>query len=283
MIDPTRIDRRLLWTALGFVLVGLVVTWLFPTSTRARVGTFNIEMFPQSERQIDGAFETIDQLGVSLLAVQEITAPDQFQRAATHHLGESWRFVSPARTVELRPGVLYDSDHYSLEAMESHDETVVYDGARPVVEVELEHRTGSRLELFVVHLKAGSSGLNIRREQYDRLQDILNQHAQSDRRRTILLGDFNSTEPEDRHLLHRVAQRHDLQWTTRSTECTGYWIPNDECTSFKLDHMLADGITSRASADGPCRTQGCHPGRQCPIYHREISDHCPVVVSMLLE
>ena len=257
-------------------VVVIAVKW-FVVSPSVTVATFNIEEFPKTDEQVEGAFEAIAESDADIIAVQEITEPSRFREAARRRLSGDWRSVFPNEAPEMRPGVLFDGDRFSLAASYTHDETVVYEGARPVFEVELTGEDGAAIELFVVHLKAGSHGLPVRREQYGALSDILRVHR-DDHRRTIVLGDFNSTESQDREILAATAERHALHWYSRRTPCTGYWIPEQSCESFTLDHVLADGLAGRAISRGPCETVGCEPGASCPIFHERVSDHCPLTV-----
>ncbi|MFB6350255.1 MAG: endonuclease/exonuclease/phosphatase family protein [Bradymonadaceae bacterium] len=260
-------------------LVLLVVKWLAATPSLT-VATFNIEEFPQSDEQVAGAFEAIAETGVQVVAVQEIIGPERFRHAARKRLEGDWRAVFPDQSPETRPGVLFDRNRFTLEATYTHEETVVYEGARPVFEVELTGDGGTELEVFVVHLKAGSHGLPVRREQHGALVEILGHHQNGDRR-TIVLGDFNSTEPQDRELLAGISEGSSLRWLSRRTGCTGYWIPEESCRSFTLDHVFADGLGAKALSRGPCERVGCDPGRQCPIFHERVSDHCPVTVQLV--
>ena len=283
MIRPTQNQG---WKPLLHLLVLLAVTLLvikwIAAAPAITVATFNIEEFPRSDAQVEGAFEAMAETEASIVALQEITDPGAFRRAAHRRLGDHWRARFPEEAPEMRPGLLFDTDRFSLDATHTHGETVVYDGARPVFEAEMTSVYGTRLELFVLHFKAGSDGLPVRREQIGALDAILDDHRDPDRR-TLVLGDFNSTEPADRQMLATLADEHPLRWRSRQTGCTGYWIPEETCESFRLDHILADGVVTRAVARGPCESPGCDPGAQCPVFHRRVSDHCPVVVRVVPE
>jgi hypothetical protein len=58
-----------------------------------------------------------------------------------------------------------------------------------------------------------------------------------------------------------------------------FWQRPDECRGSALDHVLTNGLPIRASAEGPC-ADGCEPGDRCPAFHRDVSDHCPVVADI---
>ena len=261
------------------MVVVVTVKWcaVRPSTT---VTTFNIEDFPQSDSQVEGAFETLDSLDTGLVAVQEIVEPERFEREARRRLGSSWRFVGPDDGPYHRLGVLFDRARFDLQVSRIHGETVVHEGGRPVVEAELTAPSGRALEVFVVHFKAGSSGLPIRREQYAALHGILLDHA-DDARTTVVLGDFNATAVADYRLLEELADTTSLRWLTRHTECTGYWEPGDTCESFALDHVLAEDLAARSLSRGPCESFGCDPDDRCPVFHRRVSDHCPVTTRLV--
>jgi endonuclease/exonuclease/phosphatase family metal-dependent hydrolase len=281
MISPLDgVGRRLFFRTFALVVVTILVVETCAVRPSATVATFNIENFPKSGTQIEGAFETIDELGAGLVAVQEITEPATLRRAARRHLGPSWRFLGPDDEPYHRLGLLVDTARFEVESLDIHDETVVHGGGRPVVEGELTAPSGRALEVFVVHFKAGSEGLPIRREQYAALQRVLRDH-EDPARTTVVLGDFNSTALADYRLLKSMAETTSMRWVTRHTECTGYWEPGETCESFALDHVLAEGLAARALSRGPCESIGCEPGGTCPVFHRRVSDHCPVTVRLV--
>ncbi len=283
MISPLRgRGRRHFLRVLVVVFVALLVVEVCAKRRASTVATFNIEEFPKSEVQVDGAFETIAELEADVIALQEITDPARLRREAHRRLGGRWRAAFPEEPPEMSPGVLVNTEHFQLVETTTHEQTVVYEGARPVFEAEMRRRGGANLEVFVVHFKAGSAGLPIRREQYDALQTILRKHRTDDRT-TVLLGDFNSTELRDREMLADTAAHSPMRWISRRTECSGYWVSDESCRSFALDHVLAEGVAVRARSRGPCESVGCEPGDRCPIFHRRVSDHCPVTARVLLE
>src|SRR5262245_4341716 len=74
------------------LLLALVATRTCPgPDAPVRVATFNIRMFPESERQVQGAFELIRELDVPIVAVQEITDPKVFAERAADLLGPNWK------------------------------------------------------------------------------------------------------------------------------------------------------------------------------------------------
>lgn len=275
-------DRR--WrTFLQFLAVAavflLVVRDCF-SDPAATVATFNIENFPKSDRQIDGAFETLRGLDAEIVGLQEIGSPDRFRREAKSRLGDTWDTIWADMDLDHRIGLLVDRAAYRLEEHETHRETVVCRGCKPVLEARLSPLAEGRppLAVYVLHLKAHDDGLEIRRRQYRALRAIL-RASDGDGARRVVLGDFNSTEEADRELLDGFADAADLRWTTRRIECTGYWKPDDRCRGTILDHVLADGAAPAAVGRGPCASS-CEPGASCPTYVDRVSDHCPVTLSL---
>src|SRR5262245_20882803 len=128
----TMLERPAIRRFFGFVLaLGLTVRYLAcGGAPQARVATFNIENYPQSEQQEKGAFQTISSLDVAAVGVQEITNTKAFAKAAQKWLGSSWKFVSTSSGPSQKLGVLYDSSKLKLLSSRTLDDTVVYEGAR---------------------------------------------------------------------------------------------------------------------------------------------------------
>jgi endonuclease/exonuclease/phosphatase family metal-dependent hydrolase len=244
-----------------------------------RAATFNIENYPRDERQVRGAFEAISALDAPIVAVQEITDPAAFERAARERLGDDWRFVHNEGGPLQRVGVLYDSEQLVLAYARTHDETRLSGVGKPALEVRLRRIEGRAIRVFVVHLKAGGRDAGVRREQLRRLAPIVRAAADSwdD---VLVLGDFNATGEDDRATLGDFARQTRLVWASEDLECTSYWDRNDGCRGAALDHVFTRAPTSRVGARGPCEDIGCSPGDRCPMFHREVSDHCPVTVDL---
>lgn len=245
------------------------------------IATFNIENFPKSERQIDGAFDAIAALEPEVVAVQEIRRPTQFGHEARSRLGAEWHDIWPEESPRHHVGVMFDSEVFEFLSTETHDGTVVCGGCKPALEVRLRRRGGDGppLSVVAVHLKAYDEGLDIRRKQYRALRALLGDLARRGDR-IALVGDFNSTRPEDRDLIGQLAHTFDLRWTTRRLACTSYWKPDDECLGSTLDHMLVGGAPPTAVGRGPCEHVGCEPGHACPTFVHHISDHCPISLTL---
>lgn len=281
-------DRRELVAVVALSLLVLVaMTRLFACTDTHRVATFNIENFPRDARQVPAAFEAIAGLDAELIAVQEITDPKRFKREARARLGDTWRFASSAdhmRRSALRQhvGVLYNREAYTLRSSRLHTELQLYRGARPALEVVLKPvRAPDRtLRVFVVHLKAGGDGAELRARQLDALAPVLQRIAADTDDDVLVLGDFNATSARDRDRIAALADGASLTWATAGLECSAYWDREASCVGSALDHMLVRGPHRKARAQGPCASEGCGERDRCPAFAYEVSDHCPVTLGV---
>jgi endonuclease/exonuclease/phosphatase family metal-dependent hydrolase len=250
------------------------------------LATFNIENFPKDSRQVKGAFEVIAGLGVQMVGVQEIGDVPLFRQQARARLGLDWRFVAIDTSPKSDPlwtghslGLLFDGRLYQQLSVRAHDGTRLETRRhKPVLEVRLEPlQGGTVLRVFVLHLKSGSAGREIRRAQLVALEKIL-QEARGSGERIVVMGDFNATEGADRQDIARLAQTTGLHWATEPLRCTAFWQREQDCPTSSLDHVLTFEEPTRVEALGAC-SLGCDQRDRCPLYHQEISDHCPVVIS----
>jgi endonuclease/exonuclease/phosphatase family metal-dependent hydrolase len=237
-----------------------------------RIATFNIEDFPKDARQVDGAFTEIAATGASIVAVQEIGDAPLMESTARQRLGAAWRFVA-AGSGDHDVGVLYDGSAWTLAGTIVHDETRLGGRHKPAFEVRLA-RDGRELHVFVLHLKAGGDGHDIRERQLAALAPVL-LTTPGDK---IVLGDFNATGPADRDDIAALARDTDLLWTSEPLACTAFWSREDGCPRSRLDHVLASR-RARIEVGGACATEGCEWQQSCPLYTQQVSDHCPVVAT----
>jgi endonuclease/exonuclease/phosphatase family metal-dependent hydrolase len=96
----------------------------------------------------------------------------------------------------------------------------------------------------------------------------------------VVLGDFNATTGGDRADLAALARAAGLVWATEPLACSAFWDRDDGCPSSRLDHVLTWAAPASVAAAGACATDGCAWHDRCPLYADEVSDHCPVVVSV---
>jgi endonuclease/exonuclease/phosphatase family metal-dependent hydrolase len=249
-----------------------------------RIATFNIENFPQSRRQIEGAFGELRDIHAGIIAVQEIGDPDLFAREARERLGEGWQFASvdSCPIGERRPGhhlgVLFDTGTWKLVDTHVHDDTRLAGGRhKPVLDVRLQ-RGRQRIHVLVVHLKSNTEGRPIRAAQYRALRDVIHR-VQRAREPIVLMGDFNATEASDRDDLALLARDTHMVWASEPLACTAFWSREDSCPRSRLDHVLTWTSPATIEVAGACARDGCDTQARCPIYAHEVSDHCPVIVT----
>lgn len=249
-----------------------------------RIATFNIEDFPKDDRQIAGAFAELAALDAPIVGVQEIMDPRAFTMAMRSSLGVEWQ-VAFEPFVELgyrHIGVLFDRRRFTLSAVTTHDETMLGGDHKRVLDVRLAPvEGGTPVRILVVHLKAGGDvrDREIRQRQHRALRDIIKMVSRSGDRIAVL-GDFNAThDVEDRGDLAALSNSSGLAWSTEPLACSAFWRRDDGCPRSRLDHVFT-WESGKATAAGACATSGCDWQNSCPVYSREISDHCPVVVEL---
>jgi len=239
--------------------------------------SFNIEFFPRDEIQVREAFAVIAGLDASAIGLQEITDPARFTAEVKARLGAAWDTVyqdaRPEDPRGLHIAALYDTRVFALERVRSRHETRVDEMTQPTLQVELRERATDRVvTMLVVHFKAMPAGRALRIRQYAGLRAILDGMVGAS---VIVMGDFNATEPGDREDLARMG----IAWASEPLACTAFWEREDDCATSRLDHVLTWKGPASITARGGC-VDGCEVRDRCPLYHREVSDHCPVEVVM---
>ncbi len=249
-----------------------------------RIATFNIEDFPKDDRQIAGAFAEIAGLDAPIVGVQEIMDPRAFTAAMRGSLGAEWQvaFEPFIERGYRHTGVLFDRRRFTLIAVTTHDETMLGGDHKRVLDVRLRPAEGGKpVRILVVHLKAGGDvrDREIRQRQHRALRGIIKTVKRSGDRIAVL-GDFNAThDVEDRGYLDALAKETNLAWSTEPLACSAFWRRDDGCPRSRLDHVFT-WESGQATAAGACATSGCEWEDRCPLYSREVSDHCPVVVEL---
>lgn len=271
--------RRSAVAAAGIAICAVTAPIWSSGCGKARVATFNIENFPKSSTQEEGAFDAIRSLDAVAIGVQEITDPSAFAAAAKRRLGEKWRFIHADRGPDQRVGVLFDSEALALISSRTIRAPEVYKGAKPAFEARFSRLGWDAIRIIVVHLKAGGDGISTRKEQLRALRPVVEEASQSGDE-LVLLGDFNATSDDDRGEIAALAEAADMKWASKDLACTSYWDREDGCRGSALDHLLTSGFSTGIRARGPCETEGCSPGKSCPVFHREVSDHCPVTIDL---
>ena len=253
-------------------------------SSATRFASFNIEFFPKDQRQVQESFVLIDELGASAIGLQEITDTDRFSVEAKRRLGDTWDFVyQDVVAIKAKPklhiGVLYNTEVFQLERVGSRDETRIDERTQPTLQVRLLHRaTGERVTMLVVHFKALPEGREQRIQQFAGLLRIV-RDLQAHGRNLVIMGDFNATDEGDRDSLKYLSDTAGLVWATEELPCSAFWERADDCPTSRLDHIFSWKVPARVVARGGCEL-GCDTQNSCPLYRREVSDHCPVVLEM---
>ncbi len=270
---------KLRWAAIA--LLGLAALWRHhPAARPIRLATFNIEEFPKDARQIEGAFDEIARLDAGFVAVQEIHDGRVFADAARRRLGDTWQFVQAERGVKFDLGVVFDSSRFALVSTRVRDEARVGGNNKPAFEVRLAPADGGAIiRVIVIHFRCCTEGRLTRTAQHRALAGIVRE-AQRSGDRVVVLGDFNATDDGDRADLAALARDTGLVWATESLACTAFWARDDGCPRSRLDHVLTWEAPATVGAAGACATEGCEWQDRCPLYREQISDHCPVVVTL---
>jgi endonuclease/exonuclease/phosphatase family metal-dependent hydrolase len=272
------VPRFIIAAALGLVVM---LAWRHHHSAAPalRFATFNIEDFPKNARQIQAAFDEIERLDAAFVAVQEILDPRAVISAARDRLGPTWRFVEAEPGVSHDLGLIYDARRFALVTTTVHDETRLGRN-KPVFEVRLAPAGGGTVvRVLVVHLRCCSEGRDTRVAQHAALRGIV-ERAQASGDRIVVLGDFNATAAGDRSDLATLAHASGLVWASEGLACSAFWRRVEDCPRSRLDHVLTWAQPATVAAAGACATEGCDTQDRCPLYVEQVSDHCPVVVTM---
>lgn len=272
------------WLAFAIIALGLIALRGRCRDDRPplRFATWNIEDFPKGPQQIARAFEEIATLDASFIAVQEITEPDVFAREAGRRLGDDWAFATgdtrPYAQLEHHLGVLFDRRRWTLLSITTHDDTRA-GRQKPALEVRLAPTGGGDpLRIIVVHFKSGGEAEAIRARQLEGLQALL-QRVRASGERVVVLGDFNATGEPDRRRIAAVAAATSMTWATEGLACSAFWRRAEDCPRSRLDHILMWEAPRSVTAKGECERSGCDDSDRCPLYARDVSDHCPVVIT----
>lgn len=273
--------RRWLVMAAGVVLVGRTWCGGEEPAPPLRLATFNIEDYPKSAAQEQGAFAAIRATGAVVVAVQEIAEPERFRAAARRELGPRWdgAFAADDAGARHHVGLVYDAGAVTLDWARTDPSTAIYPGARAALEARLVGRGRRPLRVFVVHLKAGGDDAHMRARQLAALEPSI-ERARAARDEVVVLGDFNATGLADREAIGALAVATELTWASHGLGCTAYWDRRDGCRGTALDHVLTPRRPAHIFAAEPCRSHGCGTRASCPTFVYEVSDHCPVVVEL---
>ena len=262
------------------------------------LGTWNIEFLgadakfrrdteARSADDVAAIGHKVKQLGVSLLAVQEISGQavlDVVARAA----GSNWRAILGTsgawddKKTQQGVGFLYDSSVLDLlYAEELLDFPSELDGVsvfhRKPVTAALRHRsTGCDFRIVVVHLKAGQKDRDQqkRRAEATHLRSWIDQllSDQQEDHDIVILGDFNSSYGDvPEQLLERDGAMQYLDHQTPSPTIVHFDTPIDQlCVAKQFRELQRNSLTVHGVQGTAERLQ----------WRKTYSDHFPVTARL---
>ncbi|MFQ5570459.1 MAG: endonuclease/exonuclease/phosphatase family protein [Rhodothermales bacterium] len=265
------------------------------TDATLDVATWNIKQFgsaSSSAQQIDNVRDVIEQAGIDLWAIQEITDPDDFDRLLAD-LGDGYNGVLAA-SGSLRIGYIYKTDvirvraaQHILENLRASNGATLFAG-RPPLQIEVDvllPDTTVVMTFITLHMKCcgDSSSYTRRLEASQRLKNRID-FTLLDREPVVVLGDFNDelgqsisggrTSPYQNFL----ADSTDYAFLTLplDQQNIGTFCNNALCTSGStLDHILiTDELFTAYEAGSADRFDELVSS--ISNYRSSTSDHLPV-------
>jgi endonuclease/exonuclease/phosphatase family metal-dependent hydrolase len=316
--------RQLRWISVGLVVL-IAIAWIWlgaevrqlsgVTSSEPkrredslRVVSWNIANFEGDPAQHDLARirEVIERLDPDVLALQEIKRGE-----ALTELLPDWDMVVSERggRGHQKLVIAWRRDRVTLLASEEHPQLSLGGRVRPGLSGYLRGRDGGPdFWLVVVHLKAMPSAIDLRREQWPQLLEIVEGlvgrggpgGVGKDDRDLLIVGDFNSTGPPGGQpaIEHRELELAlgpiGLRRLPSATGCTAYYDgqrrdawkepseidliwARDLAESLRPDAQVFSGTHCASSRCRDFRSTTAYPVRD----FERVSDHCPVVVDLL--
>lgn len=260
-----------------------------------RVVTWNLHNFPGADQNLPRLQERLAGLDADLLAVQEIHDPAALARLLPGwdlHLSEHGGRGHQRLGIAFNPLTLA-----LLGPLREHAELGLGGHVRPAVSARLRARDGLDFHVVVVHLKAMSDGLPLRRKQWPLLADLARDllHTDPD---LILLGDFNTTGPaggtpnDELTALAAILEPLGLRRVAPITPCSAYW-DGARRDAWKepslLDLVWVAGLPDVTRDDNThpllhCARHRCQAFRSTEAYPEpdfaDLSDHCPVALDL---
>ncbi len=282
----------------AFLLAALFANLAAAQQTEFRVGTWNLEFLgaggnyrenlpPRTDADLAAIGKKVHELGVCVLAVQEINDEATLQKVATG-AGPSWVAMlgtsggwDDGKTAQ-RIGFLYDRAAvellYAAELLmlprEFESASIFH---RVPVTACFQHKaSGADFRLVTVHLKAGrkADDEKKRRGESTLLAGWIDQllASASEDHDVILLGDFNSTygtQPqqafESQQHMHYLRQRQAMPTIMHFADPIDQVVVADSCSEVVRDSLAVDN-----DFDGMEKT----------AWRQIYSDHFPVTVTL---
>jgi len=281
-----------------------------------KVGAFNIEWFPckddgnlmrsyginlryppkGNKTNIPALFKMLRELNPQLLAVEEIVDTKMLADSAKKYLGESYKFIYSPDGGSQKVGFLYDSSILKLVGNpQSYSGVMLSPNSRLRPAFRAYFKTlpdGFDFHAIVLHLKAAPRGWKKREKQWRVVEKILQTlPAESKDADIIVMGDMNDVSKKGPEEFLPVMRKTAFYWATGEIQDspTNYWTPNwreERVKASEIDHIFISSgakeeyVPNSARVGGVCAKKAPeYKGDQIPFYIKNISDHCPVMVT----
>jgi endonuclease/exonuclease/phosphatase family metal-dependent hydrolase len=271
---------------------------------KLRVATYNIRRFGVEATDLPRLAARFGEIDAAIVGVQEIQSEprlDELTRMVSVKGHQYHQVLSRCGgSSEMQVGFVYDTSRVKLRGtvelpeLKPPGEGACTKGDRPGL-VGLFEAGGERLAVLNVHLKAGGDEGNAkrRRDQWQRVVQIVEQLRQTGEAKILVLGDVNSTgyldgRHDERAFVEETARQAGLDLASRDLGCSEYYEPaKGQAEPSLLDHTLASpGLVRKNSVrvHGHCAELRCArtPMDQMPPDYALVSDHCPVTADLQL-
>lgn len=278
-------------------LAGLGAEVVPAKGEKLRLVSWNLGNFPREDQDLPRLRERLLALEPDVVAVQEIKEPEVLRE-----LMPEWRLAISEQggAGHQRVGFLYDPRTIELVGEPAEHRGLTMKGrVRPAFSAYMRRLPhGPDFHAVVVHLKARPDGFELRRKQWPALAQVLAELGRSDAD-IVLLGDFNTTGPEDgspgRELeqLDAALAPAGVQRVRNEAGCSAYWDgrrrdawKEPSLLDLAWTGGLAESIGPESSTTvlGPCARHRCDPFRSTDAYpeldYERVSDHCPIVIDL---
>ena len=296
-----------------YLLIAIPVLLAAQNEKIIEIGTFNLEWFPCKD---DGAmmkkygielrhppkgnstdmkalFGLLKDLDIELLGCEEIVDPKMLADSAKKYLGDEFEFIYSPSGGDQKVGFLYDSSVLELIGSPqtyAQVELSADSRLRPAFRAYFKTKPdGFDFHAIVTHLKASPRGWDLRKKQWDQINQILKSLPEETKDSDIiLLGDFNDVSKLGIAEFDTImTERKFFRITSEMKNgYSNYWQPDykvDRIQGSLIDHIFIsenakiEYIENSAKIGGMCGTdQYEYFGKAIPDYYNLISDHCPV-------
>ncbi len=284
------------------------------------IGTFNIEWFPCKDdgelmkkydinlryppkgkaTDMDALFGLLKKLDIELLAVEEIVDPKLLEEMAKKYLGEEYKVIYSTAGGSQKVGFLYDSSVLELIGQPQTYASLLLEPdsrLRPAYRAYFKSKpNGFDFHAIVVHLKASPRGWDRRKQQLEKLEEILQTLPQESKDSDIILmGDMNNVTKAGAGEFKPMIEELGFYWATEELKGmpTNYWQPDwkvNKIQASTIDHIFVSADAKIEFVENSTKTGGgcsagtkTYEGENIPDYFDNISDHCPVYASFRFE